>query len=222
MADEVVNIARSELDEAARAGGAALVGVANVPGAVPPPYGAYARAIVAAIPLSRGILATCQTEPTRIYAHHYRVVNAALDNVACRLASLLEGRGCDTLAVPASQITDWDELRGAVSHVRLARLAGLGFVGRHNLLVTRQFGAAVRLVSVFTNAPLPADEPAAGDCGDCDECRRACPVGAVGEDADAWDRRRCMEALADFKKRITNQNICGVCVRACAEARRPH
>jgi epoxyqueuosine reductase len=221
LANEVVSIARSELDEAARAGGAALVGVADVAGAAPPPFDAYARAVVAAIPLSRGVLATCRTEPTRIYAYHYRVVNAALDNVACRLASLLERAGCDTLAVPASQIEDWEELRGAVSHVRLAHLAGLGFVGRHNMLVTPQFGAAVRLVSVFTDAPLPADEPAAGDCGDCDDCRGACPVGAIGEDADAWDRRRCIEALRDFKKRVTNQYICGVCVRACAEARRP-
>jgi epoxyqueuosine reductase len=221
LAAEVVTIARSELAEAARAGGAALVGVADVPDAVPPPFGAYPRAVVAAIPLSRGILATCRTGPTRIYGYHYRVVNAALDNVACRLASLLEHAGCDTLAVPASQIEDWEEVRGAVSHVRLAHLAGLGFVGRHNLLVTDQFGAAVRLVSVFTNAPLEADAPAAGDCGDCDDCRGACPAGAIGEDADAWDRRRCLEALADFKKRITNQHICGVCVRACAEARRP-
>lgn len=222
MATTVVNIARSELDKAARAGGAALVGVAAVPAEVPAPYDAFRRAVVAAIPLSRGVLATCRNEPTRIYAYHYRVVNAALDNVACRLASLLESAGCDSLAVPASQIEDWEGLRGAVSHVRLARLAGLGFVGRHNMLVAPQFGAAVRLVSVFTNAPLSADEAAVGDCGECDECRRACPVGAVGEDAGAWDRRRCIEALTDFKKRVTNQNICGVCVRACAEARRPH
>jgi epoxyqueuosine reductase len=221
LATTVVDIARSELEEAARAGGAAHVGVADVPRAVPPSFRAYARAVVAAIPLSRGILATCQTEPTRIYAHHYRVVNAALDNIACRLASLLESRGYETLAVPASQIADWEELRGAVSHVRLAQLAGLGFVGRHNMLVTPRFGAAVRLVSVFTNAPLEADEPAVGDCGDCDECRRACPAQAVGVNADAWDRRRCIEALTDFKKRITNQNICGVCVRACAEVTRP-
>ena len=221
MATTVVDIARSELDEAARAGGAALVGVADVPAGVPPPCRAYARAVVAAVPLSRGVLATCQTEPSHIYAHHYRVVNAALDNVACRLVSLLESRGCETMAVPASQIVDWDELRGAVSHARLAQLAWLGFIGRHNMLVTPEFGAAVRLVSVFTDAPLEADEPAAGDCGDCDDCRRACPAGAVGEDAGVWDRGRCVEALRDFKKRITNQYLCGVCVRACAGPRRP-
>jgi epoxyqueuosine reductase QueG len=209
------------LEAAAREGGAALLGVAAVPEETPAPFGAYPRAVVAAIPLSRGVLATCQTEPSRLYAYHYRVINAALDHVASRLVSLLEGRGWETLAVPASQIVDWDELRGAVSHVRLAQLAGLGFVGRHNMLVTPAFGAAVRLVSVFTEAPLAADGPAAGECGACDECRRACPVAAVGEDAGEWDRGRCVEALRDFKKRITNQFICGVCVRACAGPRRP-
>jgi epoxyqueuosine reductase len=214
-----VNIARSEVEEAARAGGAALVGVADVPEAVPPPYRAYPRAIVAAVPLSRGVMDTCRREPSRAYAYHYRVINAVLDNVAGRLVSMLESRGCETMAVPASQIVDWEELRGDVSHSRLAQLAGLGFIGRNNLLVTPQFGAAVRLVTVFADAALEPDEPAAGDCGACDACRGACPVGAIGEDAEGWDRNRCVEALRDFKKRLTNQHICGVCVRACAGAR---
>ena len=113
---------------------------------------------------------------------------------------------------------DWDRVLGAVSHPRLAQLAGLGFVGRHNMLVTPQFGAAVRLVSVFTDAPLEADAPAAGDCGDCYACRSACPAGAIGESPEDWDRAGCLEQLRDFKKRITNQYICGVCVRACTGA----
>lgn len=213
-----VDIAGSEVEGVARGGGAALVGVAAVSGGVPGEFAGFPRAVVAAVPLSRGVVATCVTAPTRIYAYHYRVVNAALDNVACRLASFLESRGYATLAVPASQIVDRDRVVGSVSHPRLAQLAGLGFVGRHNLLVTPRFGAAVRLVSVFTNAPLEADEPAAGGCGDCDACRLACPAGAIGEGPELWDRARCLEKLRDFKKRITNQYICGVCVRACTGA----
>ncbi len=209
---------RSDAEEVARAGGAALVGVAAVGGDVPSEFAGFPRAVVAAIPLSRGVVATCVTEPTRIYSYHYRVVNAALDNVACRLASFLEDRGCETLAVPASQVVDWDRIAGSVSHPRLARLAGMGFIGRHNLLVTPRFGAAVRLVSVFTDALLEPDEPIAGNCGDCDACRLACPAGAIGESAEDWDRAGCLEKLRDFKKRITNQNICGVCVRACTGA----
>jgi epoxyqueuosine reductase QueG len=210
-----VNRDGSEVERIARAGGAALFGVAAVSGGVPAPFREYPRAVVAAVPLSRGVVATCVNEPTRIYAYHYRVVNATLDGIACRLASFLESRGYETLAVPASQVIDWERMAGAVSHARLARLAGLGFIGRHNLLVARGFGAAVRLVSVFTTAPLDADAPGAGGCGDCYDCREACPAGAIGASADGWDRARCLEKLREFKKRITNQYICGVCVRAC-------
>ncbi|NIT35789.1 MAG: hypothetical protein GTN49_04710 [candidate division Zixibacteria bacterium] len=210
-----VNLDRADVERIARAGGAALVGVAAVSGGVPAPFRDYPRAVVAAVPLSRGVIATCVKEPTRLYAHHYRVVNAALDAIACRVASFLEGRGHETLAVPASQVVDWERVAGAVSHARLAQLAGLGFIGRHNLLVTPQFGAAVRLVSVFTTAPLDADAPGAGGCRECDACREVCPAGAIGATADAWDRARCLEKLREFKKRITNQYICGVCVRAC-------
>ena len=213
-----VELVRSEVEGVARAGGAALVGVAAVEEGVPEEFAGLPRAVVAAVPLSRGVLRTCVTAPTRIYGYHYRVVNAALDNVACRVASFLENRGHVTLAVPASQVVDWDRVAGAVSHPRLAQLAGLGFVGRHNMLVTPQFGAAVRLVSVFTDAPLEADAPAAGDCGECYACRSACPAGAIGESPEDWDRAGCLEQLRDFKKRITNQYICGVCVRACTGA----
>jgi epoxyqueuosine reductase QueG len=206
------------VEEVARAGGAALVGVAAVGEGVPEEFAAMPRAVVAAVPLSRGVVETCVTAPTRIYSYHYRVVNAALDNIACRVASFLESRGHVTLAVPASQIVDWEIVMGAVSHQRLAQLAGLGFVGRHNLLVTRQFGAAVRLVSVFTDAPLEPDEPAEGHCGECRACRSACPAGAIGESPADWDRTRCVEKLREFKKTVTNQLICGVCVRACTGA----
>lgn len=204
------------MERVARAGGAALVGVADVPGDVPAPFRDFPRAVVVAVPLSRGVLATCVDEPTRIYAYHYRAVNAMLDGIACRLASFWEDRGYGTLAVPASQVVDWDRVAGAVSHPRLAQLAGLGFIGRHNMVVTPRFGAAVRLVSVFTDAPLEADEPALGDCGDCESCRTACPVQAIGARAEDWDRAVCLAKLRDFKKRITNQYICGVCVRVCA------
>ncbi len=208
-------VSKRELEQVARAGGAVLFGVARVPIGVPPAFAGFDRAVVAAVALSRGVVASCISEPTRAYAYHYRVVNATLDHIACRLVSYLEEHGFETLAVPASQVLDWGDITGAVSHPRLAMLAGLGFIGRHNILVTPTFGAAVRLVSVFTKAPLAPDAPAGGDCGACHECRGACPAAAIGETAAAWARDRCLDQLRDFKKRITGQYICGVCVRVC-------
>lgn len=207
---------RREVEAVAISAGASLVGVAALlPGEVPWAE-SYNRAIVAAVALSRGVVDTCINAPTRIYAYHYRVVNAVLDNIACRVAAFLEGRGWRTLAVPASQIVDWEEIRGVVSHQRLGARAGLGYIGRNNLLVTSAYGAAVRLVSVFIEAPLEADEPATGSCGECRACVEACPAAAIGEDAHNWSRERCLALLKEFKKKITNQFICGVCVRVCA------
>jgi len=208
-------VTRAEVAAAAAAGGAVAVGVAALSdGEVI--YGEYySRAVVAAVALSRGVVDTCRDAPTRLYAYHYRAVNAVLDNIACRVASFLEARGWRTLAVPASQIVDWDAVTGAVSYQRLGQRAGLGFIGRHNLLVMPTFGAAVRLVAVFTDAPLAADEPAPGDCGACRACVAACPAAAIGEDAAAWSKERCLGLLRQFKKNITNQFICGVCVRVC-------
>jgi epoxyqueuosine reductase QueG len=210
---------RAEVDAVARGAGIGFVGVADTAG-VPAPFADYPRAVVAAVPLSRGVLAGCVAEPTREYGYHYRVVNGALDQLACRVAAFLEGRGFATYAVGASHITDWGALTGAVSHPRLAAAAALGRIGRHGMLVTPRFGAGVRLVSVFTTAPLPAAAPAAGagGCDGCGACQRACPAGAIGDGAAAWRKDKCRALLTEFKRRITNQYICGVCVRACAQA----
>ena len=75
--------------------------------------------------------------------------------------------GYDALPVPVSQMLDLKNLRGMLSHRDVAIAAGMGHHGRNNLLVHREFGAHVRLITVLTDAPLPVSEPYEGDCGDC-------------------------------------------------------
>lgn len=204
--------------ETARAAGATVAAIAAIPAEIPPAFRDYNRAVVAGVALSRGVLAACRREPTRAYAYHYRAVNALLDGIAVRVASFLEGRGFRTEAIPASQLLDWQNLTGALSHVRLGIAAGLGHLGRNNLLVAPKFGAGLRLVSVLADAPLEPDAPDGGECGTCRACVVACPAHAIGAAAADWNREACIAVLKDFKRRITNQHICGVCVRACVEA----
>ena len=61
-----------------------------------------------------------------------------------------------------------------------AVMAGLGCLGRNNLLVTPQFGPRVRLRAMLTNTLLPVTKPVDFDpCKNCDmPCRKACPQGA--------------------------------------------
>lgn len=75
----------------------------------------------------------------------------------------------------------------------LAVEAGLGWIGRHSLLVTPRFGSYVHLGELLLTAPCDQyDTPfGAPRCGDCRACVEACPVGALGEER-LVDARRCI------------------------------
>jgi epoxyqueuosine reductase len=194
--------------------GAAMFGVAGLnPG--DSRFGGYPRAVSIGAVLSRGVLDTIVDGPTKVYAYHYRTINAFLDQIAARAVSYIESSGYRSFHVPASQIIDWDDLTGSISHKEIARLGGLGFIGRNNLLVNPLYGAAVRLVSVLTDMPLTENVPVDMDCGDCRACISVCPVGAIGEKVEDFNLEKCKEKLKWFKKHLVGHHICGVCVKAC-------
>jgi epoxyqueuosine reductase QueG len=173
-------------------------------------------AVVLALRVSRAVLSTLEDGPNLLYFHHYRQVNAQLDRAATRIAAEIERRGSLALPIPASQIVDWEKMAGQVSHKAIARLAGLGWHGRNNLLVTPQLGAQVRLTTILTDFPLAPDHPLEADCGSCCRCVAVCPAKAIGETPVAFDLPACYDKLNEFRKtRRVQQHICGVCVKAC-------
>ena len=166
--------------------------------------------------LSNGVLDDLDDRPTRLYLHHYRQTNYFLDRNAFELARRIETMGARAIPVAASQTIDWTVQRGHLSHKEVARRAGLGWIGRNNLLVTPERGSRVRLVTVLTDLPLEAGEPLETACGYCRKCREGCPAGAIGEEPAAFDHRRCYEQLKVFKNSLNlGHYICGVCVRDC-------
>lgn len=66
-----------------------------------------------------------------------------------------------------------------VLEVELAVRAGLGWRGKHTLLLNREAGSCFFLGEIFTDLPLPVDTAQAGHCGDCTACIDACPTGAI-------------------------------------------
>ncbi len=175
------------------------------------------KALALAKRLTDGVLEDIEDEPTPLYFHHYRQTNFFLDRGAFLLASFVQDLGFQALPVAASQIIDWENQRAHVSHKAIARLAGLGWIGRNNLLVSPQFGSRIRLVTVLTDAPLrPAGSPLPFSCGACVRCLAHCPAAAIHETPGAFDHRACYQKLDEFRRRhVVSQHICGVCVKAC-------
>ena len=162
------------------------------------------------------VLEDIEDRPTALYLHHYRQLNFFLDRGALLLADHIQDLGYDALPIPASQIIDWENQRAHISHKKVALFAGLGWLGRNNLLVNSELGSRFRLVTVLTNLALDADRPTDSSCGACRACISPCPAQAIHETREDFDHRACYEKLDEFRKsHVVSQHICGVCVKAC-------
>jgi epoxyqueuosine reductase QueG len=182
----------------------------------PPWIDQHPFAISVGYHLSDSILEGIETQPTPLYFHHYQRVNILLDSIGLIVTSMIQDLGYRALPVPASQIVDWKNQRGHLSHKHVARMAGLGWIGRNNLLVNEKFGSRVRLVTILTDFPLLPDSPLSRDCGSCRACRSVCPAGAISERPEDFDHLRCYEQLKTFSKTLHfSHHICGICVKAC-------
>lgn len=176
----------------------------------------FDKAVCLGIRLSESILEEISNAPTRLYFHHYRTMNILLDQLGLKTCNYIQKKGYSALPIPASQILDWQNQKGHLSHKKLGVLAGLGWIGRNNLLVNKVLGSQFRLVSILTNMPLNADKPSKQDCGDCRICINVCPADAIREDPTDFDHLRCFEKLKEFQKqRLVDQYICGICVNIC-------
>ena len=169
-----------------------------------------------AVRLSGAVLEEIEDRPTLLYYHHYRQANFFLDRLAFALQQFIQGMGYNALPIPASQVIDWEKQKGHLSHKEVALNAGLGWVGRNNLLVNHTYGARIRLVTVLTDLPLTHDHPVEVGCYKCKKCMEVCPAGAIKERQEDFEHLECFEQLRLFRKRDhTRHYICGVCVKAC-------
>ncbi len=214
-------ISRQKLEKFCKSLGADLFGVADIKEAkkdfvFSSSLEKINRAICLGVRAQSAVLDDIENQPTKLYFHHYRNLNMFLDQIALRLANFLQNSGFLALPIPASQIVDWQKQSAHLSHKKIGYLAGLGWIGRNNLLVNKEFGSQFRLVTILTNMNLRVDKPAKDDCGTCMLCVASCPVSAIKKESGDFDYLKCFEKLKEFQKQhIVEQYICGICVKAC-------
>jgi epoxyqueuosine reductase QueG len=118
-------------------------------------------------------------------------------------------------------------LTADVSHKMVATRAGLGWIGKTDLFVSKRFGPRLRLVSLLMDHPLkPAHIPITKSrCGTCTLCVDRCPAGAAN--GKLWDIRvrreeffdahKCRETCGKLARTRLNvdRRVCGICVSVC-------
>jgi epoxyqueuosine reductase len=119
---------------------------------------------------------------------YHKVVRARLRKLAERINSGAEAvRGPDRLRAFADS--------APILEKALAAKAGLGWIGKHTLLLDRDAGSWFFLGEILTDLPLPIDAPPREDhCGRCTACIKICPTAAIVAPREL-DARRCISYL---------------------------
>ncbi|MCG0275151.1 MAG: epoxyqueuosine reductase [Thermosediminibacteraceae bacterium] len=204
--------------------GASDVGFSKVEEFLPESHKHLKWAVSVVFHLSDQILDDISSGPTPTYYHHYQTVNTLLDQITLRASSLIQSWGYKALAVPASQIIDHKESLGFFPHKTAATRAGLGWIGKSALLVTKKFGPRVRLATILTDMPLPEGTPVEeSGCGSCMVCVKSCPGGAIrGENwfpgierSRLFDHKACTACMKEKFGHISPGLVCGICVSRC-------
>lgn len=208
--------------------GACLVGFADVSGLPAGVTGSMKSAISIAVALEPSIIKEISNGPTRPYYGEYKRANELLSDLCAEAVETLRACGHKAVAIePTVEINEGVRrtLTTPLPHKTVATRAGLGWIGKSALLITKEYGPAVRLATVLTDAPLEAGTPVDGShCGDCVECVLHCPAKAIfGENWKAglerdsiYDAFACCAQAKTLSNRIGLQvTICGICINAC-------
>ncbi len=181
------------------------------------------NAVSIVIPLSKFVIGGITDKPTFEYFHHYRTVNAYIDNTLLKCGLEIASFGYDYQCVAASQSTGG--YKSYFPHKTAARLAGLGWIGKNGLFISEKYGPAVRLGTILTNMPLRVNEKPAipSKCADCNICVSACPAMAIS--GEEWsdnepekmiiDPKACSDYMKKHFQKMGRGVVCGICIVKC-------
>lgn len=213
-----------ELSRMLKDNGASLVGFSDISVTPAENRKGLPSAVTIACALEKDVVKSIQGAPTLIYYEEYKRKNALLNELGQKCADYLRHNGYKAEALPTTEVGIDKNLMTDFPHKTGAVLGGLGWIGKCALLITPQFGSAVRLTTVFTDLPADNSETMSSKCADCKECVINCPGKAVtGENwhqgierKDIYNAFACRETALELSAKIGITNsICGICIASC-------
>lgn len=218
--------------------GADLVGFADLTSLPDAHRGGLSYGVAIGIALDPDIIAMIPERATKEYYDAYVGTTDKLEEIAREAACYLEVQGYQAVAQTLEYVsgqrrennTEASPGYALIPHKTVAALAGFGWITKSALLVTPEYGSAVRLASVLTDAPL---ETAAADyrccCGGCTVCADACPGKAIKGTLWSQDTSRdelidfsaCANAVIERGRALGKKNgTCGICFAVCPHTQR--
>ncbi len=211
--------------------GACLVGYADVSDLADEAVAGLKKAVSIAVALDPSVVCEISKGPTTKYYQEYIRANNLLTDLCGHAVDILISEGCKAVALkPTIKQVDLTKIDANLPHKTVATKAALGWIGKSALLITKRYGAAVRLASVLTDADLDTAEPIEqAMCGDCHDCVDHCPAKAIkgnnwqlGSSRDSiYDAFACCETAINLSKKVGIQStigrvvICGICINVC-------
>jgi epoxyqueuosine reductase QueG len=171
--------------------------------------------------------------PTQDYCDWYNKLNDCLDTAVAGGAEMLKKLGYRAIALTRDRVGKGEDSNHTdLPHKTIATRAGIGWIGKSALLLTKEYGSAIRLSSILTDAPLETATPKNESlCGSCMICANACPAHAISGKPWQIDQPReiCFDPVACRK--IARERakhgfggeditICGKCIEICPYTRR--
>jgi epoxyqueuosine reductase QueG len=210
-----------------------MYGFANLTGLVDPKFEGFNSGISIGLKLDDQIVDSIIDGPTREYYSHYRQINKDLEQLTIDISKELNANGIESMNIePTVSTSDLDSkysvmLRTDLSHKMVATRAGLGWIGKTDLFISKKIGPRLRLVSILVKTTIaPKSKPVdKSRCGSCNLCVEICPAKAANgilwditvKREDFFNPWKCREQCAEFgRSRLgADARVCGMCVAVC-------
>lgn len=206
--------------------GASLVGYSDLVNILDASRNGYDFGISIAIALDPKIISDIGNGPTEKYYDECHRTDKLLDELAVFTAKWLEDSGYKAFSQTINNVIEDEKTwRTPLPHKTFATQSGIGWIGKCAMLVTEEFGSAIRFTSVLTNAKLKVGKSITeSKCSNCMNCFEACPGNAVkginwnvNTDRDEFfNPFDCRKAARERALKIgINATLCGMCIFVC-------